>query len=154
MISIFKKIFDTEYKELKKFNQIAEKIEDLDSTYSKFSDKELSAKTNEFKERLANGEEIEDIYKWDLSVIFKNQKETGLLVLNFDNSITTYFASESSGKVVFFSAENKLDNGVIYDKGIIKSCIEGLKALKDPTRWMTWEESDRILTEKYFSNNV
>ena len=37
---------------------------------------------------------------------------------------------------------------------IIKSCIEGLKALKDPTRWMTWEESDRFLTEKYFSGNV
>ncbi len=37
---------------------------------------------------------------------------------------------------------------------IIKSCIEGLKALKDPNRWMTWEESDRIFTEKYFSGNV
>jgi len=37
---------------------------------------------------------------------------------------------------------------------IIKSCIEGLKALKNPDRWMTWEESDRILTEKYFSGNV
>lgn len=37
---------------------------------------------------------------------------------------------------------------------IIKSCIEGLKALKDPTKWMPWEESDRILTEKYFSGNV
>lgn len=37
---------------------------------------------------------------------------------------------------------------------IIKSCIEGLKALKDPNKWMTWEESDRIFTEKYFSGNV
>ena len=37
---------------------------------------------------------------------------------------------------------------------IIKSCIEGLKALKVPNRWMTWEESDRIFTEKYFSGNV
>lgn len=37
---------------------------------------------------------------------------------------------------------------------IIKSCIGGLKALKDPNRWMTWEESDRIFTEKYFSGNV
>lgn len=37
---------------------------------------------------------------------------------------------------------------------IIKSCIEGLKALKDPTSWMTWEESDRIFTEKYFNGNV
>ena len=37
---------------------------------------------------------------------------------------------------------------------IIKSCIDGLKALKDPNRWMTREESDRIFTEKYFSGNV
>ena len=37
---------------------------------------------------------------------------------------------------------------------IIKSCIEGLKALKDPTRWMTWEESQRRFNEKYFGGNV
>lgn len=37
---------------------------------------------------------------------------------------------------------------------IIKSCIEGLKALKDPSRWMTWEESERIFNEKYFGGNV
>ena len=29
MISIFKKLFDTEYKELKRFNEIASKIEEL-----------------------------------------------------------------------------------------------------------------------------
>jgi len=61
MISIFKKLFDTEYKELKKFNAIAEKIDALDSEYSKLSDKELSAKTDEFKERLENGETLEDV---------------------------------------------------------------------------------------------
>lgn len=37
---------------------------------------------------------------------------------------------------------------------IIKSCIEGLKALKDPSRWMTWEESQRRFNEKYFGENV
>ena len=51
MISIFKKIFDTEYKELKRFNSIAEKIDALDEEYSKLSDKKLAAKTNEFKKR-------------------------------------------------------------------------------------------------------
>ena len=30
MISIFKKLFDTEYKELKRFNEIAAKIDALD----------------------------------------------------------------------------------------------------------------------------
>ena len=61
MISIFKKLFDTEYKELKKFNAIAEQIDALDSEYSNLSDKELSAKTKEFKERLEQGETLEDI---------------------------------------------------------------------------------------------
>ena len=61
MISIFKKMFDNEYKELKRFNAIAEKIDALDEEYSKLSDKKLAAKTDEFKKRLADGETLEDI---------------------------------------------------------------------------------------------
>lgn len=61
MISIFKKIFDTEYKELKRFNEIATKIDALDSEYSKLSDKILAKKTDEFKNRLENGETLDDI---------------------------------------------------------------------------------------------
>ena len=61
MLNIFKKLFDTEYKELKKFNLLAEQIEALDSEYSKLSDKKLSAKTEEFKKRLENGETLEDV---------------------------------------------------------------------------------------------
>ena len=61
MLKVFKKMFDNETKELKKFNAIAEKIDALDSEYSKLSDKLLAAKTKEFKERLANGETIEDV---------------------------------------------------------------------------------------------
>jgi len=54
-------MFDNEYKELKKFNAIATKIDELDSEYSKLSDKKLAAKTEEFKKRLADGETLEDI---------------------------------------------------------------------------------------------
>ena len=61
MISIFKKLFDNEYKELKRFNAIALKIDALDSEYSKLTDKQLAAKTDEFKARLQNGETLEDI---------------------------------------------------------------------------------------------
>ena len=61
MLKIFKKLFDNEYKELKKFNEIATKIDALDEEYSKLSDKELATKTEEFKHRLANGEDLEDI---------------------------------------------------------------------------------------------
>ena len=61
MIKIFKKLFDTEYKELKRFNEIASKIDALDEEYSKLSDKKLAAKTEEFKKRLAEGETLEDV---------------------------------------------------------------------------------------------
>ena len=61
MISIFKKMFDNEYKELKKFSAIATKIDELDSEYSNLSDKKLAAKTDEFKKRLTDGETLEDI---------------------------------------------------------------------------------------------
>ena len=60
-MNIFKKLFDNETKELKKFNAIAEKIDALDEEYSKLSDKKLAAKTDEFKKRLEDGETIEDI---------------------------------------------------------------------------------------------
>lgn len=60
-MNIFKKLFDHEYKELKKFTAIADKIEALDEEYQKLSDYELKAKTDEFKNRLAEGETLDDI---------------------------------------------------------------------------------------------
>ncbi|MDO4283684.1 MAG: preprotein translocase subunit SecA, partial [Clostridia bacterium] len=60
-MNFFKKIFDHEYKELEKFKKIADEIELLEPEYAKLSDKKLKAKTQEFKDRLANGETLEDI---------------------------------------------------------------------------------------------
>ena len=60
-MNIFKKLFDHEYKELKKFNELAEKIIDLDEEYQKLTDNELKTKTDEFKKRLADGETLDDI---------------------------------------------------------------------------------------------
>ena len=60
-MGLFKKLFDHEYKELKKFGELADKVEALDEEYQKMSDEELQAKTPEFKERLANGETLDDI---------------------------------------------------------------------------------------------
>lgn len=59
--------------------------------------------------------------------IFKFQDEKGKVVLNYDNDVTRYFASETNGKVRFFSSKNRLDNGIIYDNGIIKSCEDGVR---------------------------
>ncbi len=60
-MSIFRSIFDHEYKELKKFSAIADKIEALDEEMQRLSDEALRDKTSEFKERLENGETLEDI---------------------------------------------------------------------------------------------
>ena len=60
-MSILKKMFDHEYRELDKFKKLADKVFALDETMQKMSDDELKAKTPEFKERLAKGETLDDI---------------------------------------------------------------------------------------------
>ena len=60
-MGLFKKIFDHEYKELEKFKKDADKIMELEGEISALKDKELTAKTEEFKKRLENGETLEDI---------------------------------------------------------------------------------------------
>ena len=60
-MNIFKKIFDHEYKELERFKKIAREIDALDEEYSNLTEKQLKAKTEEFKNRLKNGETLEDI---------------------------------------------------------------------------------------------
>ena len=60
-MSFFRKLFDTEYKELKRFEKIADEIVALDEEYSKLSDDELKAKTEEFKKELAEGKSLDDL---------------------------------------------------------------------------------------------
>src|SRR5574344_3098472 len=60
-MNLLKKLFDHEYKELERFKVIADKIEALEEETSKLKDKELKGKTAEFKERLKNGETLDDI---------------------------------------------------------------------------------------------
>lgn len=60
-MNILKKLFDHEYKELKRFSVLADKVEELSDEYQKLSDYELKAKTDEFKNRLKNGETLDDI---------------------------------------------------------------------------------------------
>ncbi len=59
--------------------------------------------------------------------IFKNQKENGILILNYDNDITRECSKEANGKVIFFSSKTKLDNGFIVDDDIIKECNDGIR---------------------------
>ncbi len=56
-----KKIFDSGYKEMKRCNKIAYKVEALEQTMANLSDDQLKNKTVEFKERLKNKETLDDL---------------------------------------------------------------------------------------------
>ena len=60
-MNILKRLLDHEYKEMKKFKKLADEIVALEEEYSKKTDKQLLAKTDEFKERLKNGETLDDL---------------------------------------------------------------------------------------------
>ncbi len=60
-MGLFQKLFDTEYKELKKFEHIADEIMALDEEMQKLTDAELKSKTEEFKEELNSGKTLDDI---------------------------------------------------------------------------------------------
>ena len=61
-MGLLDKIFGTySERELKKIYPIADAVEKLDGEYSKLSDAQLQGKTAQFKERLANGETLDDI---------------------------------------------------------------------------------------------
>ncbi len=60
-MGIFRKLIDSEYKELKRFEGIADKIVEKESEMESLSDEELKQKTVEFKKRLENGESLNDL---------------------------------------------------------------------------------------------
>lgn len=60
-MNLLRRLFDHEYKEMKKFTVLADKVMALDEEYSKLTDTELQNKTEEFKNRLRNGETLDDI---------------------------------------------------------------------------------------------
>lgn len=76
-MKLLRKLLDHEYKELKRFEILADKVMDLDEEYSKLTDTELQNKTEEFKERLKNGETLEEI----LPEAFATAREASFRVL-------------------------------------------------------------------------
>ena len=61
-------------KELKNFTKIAEKINSMESRFESMRDKELKNMTNEFKERLSNGETLDDILPEAFAVVREASK--------------------------------------------------------------------------------
>ena len=60
-MALFSNLFDYSAKELKKMNPIKEEVLALEEKYAAMSEEELRAVTPALKERLANGETLEDI---------------------------------------------------------------------------------------------
>jgi len=59
-MGFFRRLIDSQYKELERFKKIANKIEDLSDEYEKMSDSELANMTNVLKEELENGKTVND----------------------------------------------------------------------------------------------
>ena len=57
--------------------------------------------------------------------IFIGQGRDGVLVLNRDNAITRSFAPEARGKVLFFSREETVRDGVFLRDGVIRAAADG-----------------------------
>src|SRR5580692_10087142 len=77
--AVLAKIFGTKHeREIKKMRPMVAAISDLEPTMQKLSDAELAQKTIEFKQRVANGESLDDL----LIEAFAVCREGGRRVLN------------------------------------------------------------------------
>ena len=79
--------------------------------------------------------------------IFKYQNENGILILNHDNEITKNCEKEANGKVIFFSRQEKLDNGFMVDGRVIKEC-------EDKIRKHIFNGEDAILRGNHNLENI
>ncbi|MCG7334316.1 preprotein translocase subunit SecA [Sporosarcina sp. ACRSM] len=61
MLGVLNKMFDMNKRDLKRLEKIADKVEALATEIEQLSDEQLTAKTEEFKGRIASGETLEDI---------------------------------------------------------------------------------------------
>ena len=120
MASFAEKIFGTHSeRELKRIYPIVDKIEALDATMAAMSDEELKGQTAIFKERLANGETLDDI----LPEAFATVREAAFRVLGMK-----HFRVQLIGGVVLHQgriAEMKTGEG----KTLVSTCPAYLNAL-------------------------
>ena len=68
-MSIFKKLFGSNEREIAKFQPIVDRINSFESDIKKLTDEELKGKTAEFKERLAKNEALDEILPEAFAVV-------------------------------------------------------------------------------------
>ena len=62
MANLISRLFNEDARKIKKLEKKIQPILELEETYKNMSDDELKAMTPKLKERLANGETLDDIY--------------------------------------------------------------------------------------------
>jgi len=104
-MNFLKKLFDTEYKELKRFMAIADEIESLKEEYRNKTDEELASMTPILKEELANGKSVDDI----IVPAFATIREVARRVINEE----PYYVQLLGGLAIHFGniAEMKTGEG-------------------------------------------
>ena len=76
-MALFKKILgDPNEREVKKLRAIVEQVNALEDSITKLNDAELAAKTDDFKQRLANGAQLDDILPEAFATIREAAKRT------------------------------------------------------------------------------
>src|SRR3989338_11115840 len=87
-MSILGKIFgDANERYIKSLEPVVVRINELEKEYEKFSDGDLKAKTDEFKKRLSEGEELDDILPEAFASVREASKRT-LGQRHFDVQLT------------------------------------------------------------------
>lgn len=138
MLGLVKKIFgDYNEKELKRLSKVVEQINAMESQYIALSDEQLRAKTDEYKERVAKGEELTAI----LPEAFATVREASKRVLNM-----RHFDVQLLGGMVLHEgkiAEMKTGEGktlvatlpvylnALADKGVHVITVNGYLAERD-----------------------
>ena len=74
MLSILNKVFDSNKREIKRLEKIADQVEALASTMEQLSDTELQGKTEEFKARHQNGESLDQLLPEAFAVVREASK--------------------------------------------------------------------------------
>ena len=75
-MKLFKNIFNSEQKELKRLRTIVERVNSLEESIKDLSNEELARKTTEFKNRLKNGESLNDILVEAFAVVREVARRT------------------------------------------------------------------------------
>ena len=120
--NIIKKIFGTKNdREIKRINIIVEKINSYESTYLKYSDEELKNNTLLFKERLKNGETLEEL----LPEAFATVRETSKRVLGLRH----YDVQMIGGVVLHEGKITEMKTG--EGKTLVATCPVYLNALTE-----------------------